>query len=206
MSFQDDFLDLREEGKNWNQIKNEAFPYKSGNACRKRHERLMERQKESAEDSKIEEKMCDMYKALRESLWQPLALKTGLSWDVVESFIMSSKFKQMCSRNWGYSRNRPQLPVAWYSDEDSGISNVPHTDDMRIGQPYRYPNMNWAADGPASKISVSDSTFPEEDPQSYVNFDYPFLKSTTADRYNMIASASPNSGFFVPQNGTGNSF
>ncbi|KAK4445570.1 hypothetical protein QBC34DRAFT_358082 [Podospora aff. communis PSN243] len=36
-------IELRATGKNWNQIQREAFPGKTGDACRKRYERLMER-------------------------------------------------------------------------------------------------------------------------------------------------------------------
>ena len=42
-------LRLRARGKNWNEVQREAFPSKTGNACRKRHELLMERGYKSSE-------------------------------------------------------------------------------------------------------------------------------------------------------------
>ncbi|KAK3366432.1 hypothetical protein B0H63DRAFT_456137 [Podospora didyma] len=137
-------------------IKNEAFPYKTGNVCRKRYERLMERQKERGEDKRIEEELYYKYTASRERLWQFLAEEMGVSWDVVEVSIFS---------------------IVWYTDNDSCITNQPHIDDdMRITKSYRKSNMIVAADRPASGITISDRTFPEAylktQTLSYLDFDY----------------------------------
>jgi hypothetical protein len=43
-------LKLRATGKNWLQIQREAFPNKTPNGCRKRHERLMEQQNQGSVD------------------------------------------------------------------------------------------------------------------------------------------------------------
>jgi hypothetical protein len=75
-------LQLRAMGKNWNQIQREAFPGKTGNACRKRHERLMERQIDF--DNRKLERMSKEYMSMRKELWQPLAQRCGEKWNVIE--------------------------------------------------------------------------------------------------------------------------
>lgn len=88
-------LALRAMGKNWNQIQREAFPGKTGNACRKRHERLMERRGQNDFDSRKLERLCKEYMSMRKEIWQPLATRCGEKWNVVEmqvSFLVVSFF------------------------------------------------------------------------------------------------------------------
>jgi hypothetical protein len=77
-------LVLRAMGKNWNQIQREAFPGKTGNACRKRHERLMERRSQTEFDNRNLERLCRGYMTMRKEIWQPLASRCGEKWNVVE--------------------------------------------------------------------------------------------------------------------------
>ena len=77
-------LQLRAMGKNWNQIQREAFPGKTGNACRKRHERLMERRGQNDFDNRKLERLSKEYMAMRKEIWQPLAQRCGEKWNVVE--------------------------------------------------------------------------------------------------------------------------
>jgi hypothetical protein len=77
-------LALRAMGKNWNQIQREAFPGKTGNACRKRHERLMERRGQNDFDNRKLERLCKEYMSMRKEIWQPLASRCGEKWNVVE--------------------------------------------------------------------------------------------------------------------------
>jgi len=77
-------LALRAMGKNWNQIQREAFPGKTGNACRKRHERLMERRGQNDFDNRKLERLCKEYMSMRKEIWQPLAQRCGEKWNVVE--------------------------------------------------------------------------------------------------------------------------
>lgn len=77
-------LALRAMGKNWNQIQREAFPGKTGNACRKRHERLMERRGQNEFDNRKLERLCKEYMSMRKEIWQPLASRCGEKWNVVE--------------------------------------------------------------------------------------------------------------------------
>jgi len=77
-------LALRAMGKNWNQIQREAFPGKTGNACRKRHERLLERRGQNDFDNRKLERLCKEYMSMRKEIWQPLAQRCGEKWNVVE--------------------------------------------------------------------------------------------------------------------------
>lgn len=77
-------LQLRAMGKNWNQIQREAFAGKTGNACRKRHERLMERRGQNDFDNRKLERLCKEYMSMRKEIWQPLASRCGEKWNVVE--------------------------------------------------------------------------------------------------------------------------
>jgi hypothetical protein len=76
-------LVLRAMGKNWNQIQEAAFPSKTVNTCRKRHERLIEHGQTEFDNRKLD-RLCAEYMTMRKETWQPLASRYGEKWDVVE--------------------------------------------------------------------------------------------------------------------------
>ncbi|KAK0630457.1 hypothetical protein B0T17DRAFT_506928 [Bombardia bombarda] len=122
-------LQLRAMGKNWNQIQREAFPTKTGNACRKRHERLMERKGQNDMDTRRLRRLSKEYMSMRKEIWQPLAARCGEKWNVVESHCLSNGLKNMQSHARSYSRNErhePGQPMNGYDNEqdDSGISGI----------------------------------------------------------------------------------
>jgi hypothetical protein len=80
-------LGARASGQNWAQIQQNYFPSKTPNACRKRHERLMERKGADDWDTRKLEKMAKEYMSLRKEIWAPLALRTGEKWNVVEQKV-----------------------------------------------------------------------------------------------------------------------
>ena len=86
---QDDsqLMTARSSGMNWLPIQQAYFPTKSANACRKRHERLMERRNADDWDGVKLEVMAKTYMGMRRELWQPLADLTGEKWTVVESKV-----------------------------------------------------------------------------------------------------------------------
>lgn len=88
-SQQDDrnLLAARTSGLNWAQIQTNYFPNKSPNACRKRHERLMERKNTDDWDARKNEKIAKEYMSMRKEVWQPLALRVGEKWSVVEAKV-----------------------------------------------------------------------------------------------------------------------
>lgn len=93
---QDDqtLLAARAGGHNWGQIQANYFPSKTGNACRKRHERLMERKGADDWDTRKLERLSKEYMSMRKEIWQPLAQRCGEKWNVVEQKVVISHPQQ----------------------------------------------------------------------------------------------------------------
>ncbi|KAK4653826.1 hypothetical protein QC762_511550 [Podospora pseudocomata] len=134
-------LALRAMGKNWNQIQREAFPGKTGNACRKRHERLMERRGQNDFDNRKLERLCKEYMSMRKEIWQPLAARCGEKWNVVEMQCMSNGLKNIQSHARAYAR-RERLetgqPLPSSYDDDIGLGALTPIDDV-AEQSYSSP-------------------------------------------------------------------
>ena len=77
-------IQSRAQGLNWNQIAPKHFPSKSPNACRKRHERLMERQNAEQWDGVKLEELAQAYMEVRREMWSLLASRVGEKWQLVE--------------------------------------------------------------------------------------------------------------------------
>lgn len=75
-------MNARQKGLHWAPIAAQFFPNKTPNACRKRHERLMEKRKQ--QDDWDVEALATAYTEVREQMWQILANKVGQRWQVVE--------------------------------------------------------------------------------------------------------------------------
>ncbi|KAH3985719.1 hypothetical protein HBH64_117190 [Parastagonospora nodorum] len=73
-------IQARAQGLNWNQISPKHFPQKSANACRKRHQRLMERQNAEQWDGIKLGDLGQAYMAVRREIWSILAAKVGEKW------------------------------------------------------------------------------------------------------------------------------
>jgi len=136
---------MRAMGKNWNQIQREAFPTKTGNACRKRHERLMERRGQNDFDNRKLERLSKEYMSMRKEIWQPLAARCGEKWNVVEMQCMSNGLKNIQSHARAYTR-RERLesgqPMAAYDHDDlddSGVSGIAMTPIDDMDQSYSSP-------------------------------------------------------------------
>lgn len=78
-------------GLNWQPIASRHFPNKTANACRKRHERLMERRHVDDWDSHKLELLAQEYMACRREMWEILAARLGERWGVVEAKVRVSK-------------------------------------------------------------------------------------------------------------------
>ncbi|KAH8176762.1 MYB-like protein [Sarocladium implicatum] len=107
-------IEARAKGLNWAQVKGK-FPNKSANACRKRHERLMEHKDADDWDNRKLEQLAKEYMAMRREIWRPLAdrcLSNGL------------KNLQSASRS-GSRRDRLEsvASIPGY-DDDSGIGGI----------------------------------------------------------------------------------
>ena len=82
-------MQFRAQGMNWGPIASH-FPPKTPNACRKRHERLMEKKNaESWDGIKIED-LARAYLDVREQMWKILAEQVGEKWTTVETKVSQS--------------------------------------------------------------------------------------------------------------------
>ena len=78
-------MEARQKGLNWAAIASKHFPLKTPNACRKRHERLMDKRK-SQDDWNVEE-LAQAYMEVREKMWQILASRLSENWQAVEGKV-----------------------------------------------------------------------------------------------------------------------
>ena len=87
---QDDqtLMAARAQGMNWAPIQQAYFPSKTPNACRKRHERLMERRSADDWDGLKLENLAKNYMGMRREIWSGLAAQTGEKWNVVEQKVL----------------------------------------------------------------------------------------------------------------------
>jgi hypothetical protein len=74
-------------GLNWQTTAAKHFPHKTANACRKRHERLIERRTHEDWTTKRLDSLAVEYMELRKEIWGPLATKIGERWSVVEAKV-----------------------------------------------------------------------------------------------------------------------
>lgn len=80
-------MQSRAAGQNWAQIQAGFFPNKTANACRKRHERLMDKRNSDDWDAVKLETLGKEYMAMRREIWSGLAERTGEKWAVVEAKV-----------------------------------------------------------------------------------------------------------------------
>lgn len=80
-------LQARSSGLNWQPIASRHFPNKTANACRKRHERLVERRQIEDWDTHKLELLAQEYMACRQEMWEILASRLGERWGVIEAKV-----------------------------------------------------------------------------------------------------------------------
>ncbi|KAF5025849.1 hypothetical protein F66182_2071 [Fusarium sp. NRRL 66182] len=139
---QDDqqLLTARMQGLNWGQIQANYFPSKTPNACRKRHERLLERKGTDDWDNLKLQRLAQEYMAMRKEIWSGLAARTGEKWNVVEAKCMSNGLKNLQSAARAAAR-RDRLESGALSgyDDDSGISGMGLTPVDELDASYSSP-------------------------------------------------------------------
>lgn len=82
----------RASGLNWQPIATRHFPSKTANACRKRHERLMERRNHDDWDSRRLDALAMQYMECRKEMWTILAARVGERWALIESKVCRIAF------------------------------------------------------------------------------------------------------------------
>lgn len=81
-------MQARQQGMNWQPIASQYFPDKTANACRKRHERLMEKRNSADNwDGVKMETLAKAYADVREQMWKILAERVGEKWQAVEAKV-----------------------------------------------------------------------------------------------------------------------
>ncbi|MCJ1393490.1 hypothetical protein MMC18_006365 [Xylographa bjoerkii] len=125
-SHDDDELLMRSraQGMNWAPIANTHFKSKTPNACRKRHERLMEKKNAENWDGIKLEDLARAYVESREIMWKILADKVGEKWQHVEIKCMEKGLKtlQSAARARHAKASTSPLPSEHDADfDDSGL-------------------------------------------------------------------------------------
>ncbi|ELR05678.1 hypothetical protein GMDG_07521 [Pseudogymnoascus destructans 20631-21] len=120
-------MTARTQGQNWGQIQDAYFPNKTANACRKRHERLMDRRNSEDWDTLKFEALGKEYMAMRREIWSPLAERTGDKWAVVEAKVLGSGLKNLQSAARASTR-RARLSAS----HDGQNAPPSYTDDSAI--------------------------------------------------------------------------
>lgn len=75
----------RQKGMNWAPIAQKYFPTRTANACRKRHEKLIEKSQEWSQ-SKLDE-MARCYRDVQEQMWSMMSSRLGEHWKTVEAKV-----------------------------------------------------------------------------------------------------------------------
>jgi hypothetical protein len=89
----DRLLRSKRQGLQWDVIQKKYFPDKStGNACRKRYERLENKRRATDWDEPRLQKLAVAYMDMRQEIWGPLAKRLGEKWDHVEKKVSSRMF------------------------------------------------------------------------------------------------------------------
>jgi len=83
----DTLMSARASGMDWKTIAVRYFPAKTSNACRKRHERLMERRNAEEWGGPKLETLSKEYMAVRREMWSVLADRVGEKWQVIEAKV-----------------------------------------------------------------------------------------------------------------------
>ena len=80
-------LQARVDGLSWQPIADRHFPGKTANACRKRHERLMDRRSQDDWEPTRLEALATTYMECRREMWTILAERLGERWTTIEAKV-----------------------------------------------------------------------------------------------------------------------
>lgn len=193
-------MSARASGLNWSQIQQKYFSTKSPNACRKRHERLIEQKTADNWNKSDFERLSMEYMKMRKEIWAPLAAQVGEKWNVVEQKCMSHGLKNLQSAaRSGARRQRLETghQIQGY-DDDSGISGIGLTPVDGLDASYSSPETT--ASGGHSSSGVSTSS-------GYQMSTHPQLQALghPGNHYGYSHPAAPNHGYTSSVSSTGTS-
>ncbi|MCJ1455961.1 hypothetical protein MMC28_006318 [Mycoblastus sanguinarius] len=118
----------RQQGLNWQPIATNYFPDKTANACRKRHERLMDKRNNADDWEGVKmEALAKAYVEVREQMWKLLGDRVGEKWETVEAKCMEKGLKTLKTAGRHASRReRATFGGSDFGDEisDSHVSHI----------------------------------------------------------------------------------
>ncbi|GAM83394.1 hypothetical protein ANO11243_013820 [Dothideomycetidae sp. 11243] len=139
----------RAAGLNWQPIAARHFPTKTANACRKRHERLMERRYQDDWGQERLEDLAVAYFECRPEIWSVLGDKFDIRWTMAEAKIMEKGLKNL--QNIARASYKRRMRVL----EQEGLQ-FPHPLGDRSDE-YRSTSLS-DADSVLSRLSGPSST------------------------------------------------
>jgi hypothetical protein len=83
----DVLIEAKSQGMSWEEIHRQHFPGKSANACRKRHERVLAKMKNSDWDEGRIQKVIEAYNRYRLVIWAPVCDDLGEELSDVEKVV-----------------------------------------------------------------------------------------------------------------------
>ncbi|KAI6882973.1 hypothetical protein KC363_g5131 [Hortaea werneckii] len=126
-------LQARASGLNWQPIANRHFPNKTANACRKRHERLIERRHVEDWDAEKLELLAHEYMMCRREMWETLANRIGERWAVVEAKCMEKGLKTLQATARTAHRRASATSIQAPKQDESGFQQqAGHVSDRGI--------------------------------------------------------------------------
>ncbi|KAF2205911.1 hypothetical protein GQ43DRAFT_361374 [Delitschia confertaspora ATCC 74209] len=157
-------ITARASGYNWNQIAPRYFPSKTPNACRKRHERLMEKRNAEEWDGVRLEDLATAYMEVRKQMWSILADKVGEKWTLVEQKCMEKGYKNLAQAHRSAQRKQG---ITTHENDDSGYTGSDLEDEIEdrhadaLVSPVSYPSSH-AQRVPSiqSMLAVQPPTYP----------------------------------------------
>lgn len=139
-------MHARQKGLNWQPIASTYFPNKTPNACRKRHERLMEKRNsaDTWDGGKIEQ-LAKAYTEVREEMWGLLAKRVDEKWQDVERKCMEKGLKTLLNVSRTVARREQRRDSHDPADHDD-----PQHEPTMGGTGYRR--------GPSSLMSLPEES------------------------------------------------
>ncbi|MCJ1417683.1 hypothetical protein MMC32_004027 [Xylographa parallela] len=151
-------MKARAQGMNWAPLAAKHLPSKTANACRKRHERLMEKKNARLLDKQgvPSEELARAYTESREMMWKIVADKMGEKWQDVESKCMEQGLAALQSAACARRVVEPFLgsPLGIEFTADSGIGLEPEYESVPEPQ---WETIFWKEDN-ASELRTSETT------------------------------------------------
>ncbi|KAL8839700.1 MAG: hypothetical protein Q9176_004307 [Flavoplaca citrina] len=152
-------MQARQQALNWQTIAETYFPHKTANACRKRHERLMEKRNNTGDWNGVKfEEVARAYREVREDMWRILADRVNEKWSVVESKCMERGLKNLASMGRARKDRSGQLEQMNQHDlhDDSGLVLDTHSGN-EAGADDQHP---FSADSYSSRRTTLSNVSP----------------------------------------------